>query len=61
MNLLRAALIALVAVSTSVVAAPPDKEAITDYADAMLSEHFPADGPGAAVLIARGEDIIYRA
>ncbi|MEO7934847.1 MAG: serine hydrolase domain-containing protein [Dokdonella sp.] len=60
MNLLRAALIALVAVSASVVAAPPDKEAITHYADTLLSEHFAADSPGAAVLIARGDEIIYR-
>ena len=60
MTLLRAAFIALVAVSSSVVAAPPDKAAITRYAEAMLSEHFPADGPGAAVLIARGDETIYR-
>ena len=60
MSILRAALILLVPVSASMAAAPPDREAITRYADAMLVEHFATDGPGAAVLIAKGDEVIYR-
>ncbi len=41
-------------------AAPLARESIAHYADAMLREHFPADGPGAVVLIARGDEVIYR-
>jgi len=60
MFLLRAALIVLVALSASVAAAPANRDAITRYADTMLAEHFATDEPGAVVLVAQGDEVIYR-
>ncbi|HET9031885.1 MAG TPA: serine hydrolase [Dokdonella sp.] len=60
MLLLRAALLLILPVSASVAAAAPDRQAIAHYADTMLATNFAADGPGAVVLIARGDEIVYR-
>jgi CubicO group peptidase (beta-lactamase class C family) len=38
----------------------PTKAEVAAYAEQLLAETYPADGPGAAVLIARGDEIIYR-
>lgn len=41
-------------------AAAPAKQAVTSYAQKLLADNFAADGPGAVVLVARGDDVLYR-
>ncbi len=41
-------------------AAPAGKEAMASYAEKLLADNFAKDGPGAAVLVARGDDVLYR-
>lgn len=38
----------------------PSKVELAKFADALLADTYPADGPGAAVLVARGDDVLYR-
>ncbi len=38
---------------------PPSNAELASYADRLLAESYPADGPGAAVLIARGDEVLY--
>jgi D-alanyl-D-alanine carboxypeptidase len=38
----------------------PSKAEVAAYADKLLADSYPADGPGAAVLVARGDELIYR-
>ena len=38
----------------------PNKTQLSAYAEQMLADAYPADGPGAAVLIARGDEVLYR-
>ncbi len=38
----------------------PDKAAVAAYAEKLLAETYPADGPGAALLVARGDEVLYR-
>jgi D-alanyl-D-alanine carboxypeptidase len=40
--------------------ATPDAAALAEYAQALLAKNYPADGPGAAVLVARGDEILFR-
>lgn len=46
------------AAPAAVPAAPSDK-AVRGIAEAVLAESYPADGPGAAVVVMRGGEIIY--
>lgn len=39
---------------------PPGKAELAKFADGLLAETYTADGPGAAVLIARGDEVLYR-
>ena len=38
----------------------PPKEEVARYAQAFLDEHYAADAPGVAVLVARGDEVLYR-
>jgi D-alanyl-D-alanine carboxypeptidase len=42
-------------------AAPPTKAEMSLYAGDLLAHNYPETGPGAAVLVARGETILFRA
>jgi D-alanyl-D-alanine carboxypeptidase len=47
--------------SSAVIAAKtPDAAAIKDYAEQLLEQNYQADGPGAVVLVARGDEVLYR-
>mgnify|MGYP000925309823 FL=1 len=54
----------LLALALNASAAPatklPDKVEVAAYAEKLLAETYPADGPGAAVLVARGDEVVYR-
>ena len=39
---------------------PPSKAEVSAYAEKLLADTYPTDGPGAAVLVARGDEVIYR-
>ncbi|MGH8041901.1 MAG: serine hydrolase [Rudaea sp.] len=41
-------------------AAAPDKQAVASYTEKLLADNFAKDGPGAAVLVTRGDDVLYR-
>ena len=38
----------------------PSKAEVAAHAEKLLADAYPADGPGAAVLVARGDEVIYR-
>lgn len=38
----------------------PDKAEVAHYAKQLLADTYPLDGPGAAVLVARGDKLLYR-
>ncbi|MCB1613711.1 MAG: serine hydrolase, partial [Xanthomonadales bacterium] len=38
----------------------PDVLALKDYADTLLEQSYLSDGPGAVVLVARGDEVLYR-
>lgn len=40
--------------------APPKAAEVSAYAAQLLAATYPADGPGAAVLVARGDEVLYR-
>lgn len=40
--------------------APPTAAQITTYAEQLLADTYPAKGAGAAVLVARGDEVLYR-
>lgn len=40
--------------------APPKAAEVNAYAEQLLAATYPADGPGAAVLVARGDEVLYR-
>lgn len=40
--------------------APPTAAQVTAYAEQLLAATYPAEGPGAAVLVARGDNVLYR-
>ncbi len=46
--------------SASAASTLPDKAAVAADAEKLLAETNPADGPGAALLVARGDEVIYR-
>jgi len=53
----------LLALALNASAAPatlPGKAEVAAYADQLLADTYPADGPGAAVLVARGDEVLYR-
>ena len=41
-------------------ATPPTPDEFAHYAESLLAETYPADGPGAAVLVMRGGEVLYR-
>ncbi|MCB1612192.1 MAG: serine hydrolase, partial [Xanthomonadales bacterium] len=47
-------------VSTAIAAKAPDAAALKVHADQLLEQNYQADGPGAAVLVARGDEVLYR-
>jgi D-alanyl-D-alanine carboxypeptidase len=56
--------LSLLAFAFNASAAPsakvPTKAEVAAYAEQLLAKTYPADGPGAAVLVARGDEILYR-
>jgi len=44
----------------AVAAAPPTPAAFAPEAEALLARNYPAEGPGAAVLVARGDTVLFR-
>ena len=50
----------LPAAARSVAAAPPSPADVTRYANELLERTYPANGPGAAVLVARGDQVLFR-
>lgn len=46
----------LLRITTLTLSAQP----LAEEYDVMMGEHFPADGPGAAVIVAKGDDILYK-
>ena len=53
-----ATFVAAVTTGAAAAAAPPAD--LRAKADAIVAAAYPADGPGAAVIITRGEETIYR-
>ncbi len=41
-------------------AQPASKAEVARYAQALMERAYPEDGPGAAVLVARGDEVLYR-
>lgn len=59
--LLFVALLASGALPVSLRAATPaSKSEVTRYAQQLLRDNYAADGPGAAVLVARGDEVLFR-
>lgn len=53
--------IAATLLPASLIAATPATQAdVSRYAEKLLADNYGADGPGAAVLIARGDEILFR-
>jgi D-alanyl-D-alanine carboxypeptidase len=46
--------------SYGVAAAPPTPAEYTNYVEALLANAYPADAPGVAVLVMRGDEVLYR-
>ncbi|GHA84144.1 serine hydrolase domain-containing protein [Cognatilysobacter bugurensis] len=60
-NFPRLTTLALVsALSTSTWAAEPAVEDFGAYAESLLGQAYPADGPGAAVLVVKGDKVLFR-
>ena len=38
----------------------PSKADVARYAERLLAENYPKDGPGAAVIVARGDEVLFR-
>ncbi len=49
----------LLGASSQALCKPPSKSELTEYVEHLMAEAYPADGPGAAVLVAKGEDVLY--
>lgn len=47
-------------VGSARAAAPPSPAEIARYAETLLAKVYPADGPGAAVLLAQGDRVLFR-
>lgn len=56
-----AALIAACLLSAPALAAPPTDAEIASYAKAVFARNCQADAPGMALLLARGDDVLFRA
>jgi len=54
------ALIGLLAWQAATAATPPTPDEFARYADTLLADAHRADGPGAAVLVMRGDEVLYR-
>ena len=52
--------LALTAASLPCAAAPPSAAEVARYAQQQLQDNYPADGPGAALLVARGDQVLFR-
>lgn len=48
------------AASAKPAAAPPSPAEVSRYAEALIAKAYPANGPGAAVLVARGDSVLFR-
>lgn len=55
-----ASLLLLFASATAAVAAPPSKADVARFAEQVLAGNNPGDAPGMAVLVARGDEVLYR-
>ncbi len=60
MRLLMSSLCLLLTMPLSASAAPPSRADVAGYAGRVLAENNPADAPGMAVLVARGDEVLYR-
>lgn len=54
-----ALVVALIA-PASTAATPPTSEDLARYAETLLAETYPTAGPGVAVLVMRGDEVVYR-
>lgn len=54
------ALALLLACAAADAATTPDAAAVSAYAERLLAQTYAADGPGAAVLVARGDELLFR-
>ncbi|NZA25472.1 beta-lactamase family protein [Luteimonas sp. SJ-92] len=55
------ALTGLLTLQAATAAAPPTPEEFSRYAEPLLAEAYRADLPGGAVLVMRGDEVLYRA
>lgn len=44
----------------ALAAAPPGAAEVARFAERQLQDNYPADGPGAALLVARGDQVLFR-
>lgn len=51
---------AALAIAATAQATPPSAAEVARYAESLLARTYPADGPGAAVLVKRGDEVLYR-
>ena len=61
MRLLLSSLCLLLAAPLPVLSAPPSRADVAAYAGRVLAANNPDDAPGMAVLVARGDEVLYRA
>ena len=54
------ALAGLLALQAASAATPPTPAEFARFAEPLLAEAYRADGPGAAVLVVRGDEVLYR-
>lgn len=52
-------LVLLLGASCEALGKPPSKAELKDYTERLMAEAYPADGPGAAVLVAMGDEVLY--
>ncbi|HYM86494.1 MAG TPA: serine hydrolase, partial [Pseudoxanthomonas sp.] len=60
MRLLKSSLFLLLSVPLCAFAAPPSRADVAAYAERLLAGNNPDDAPGMAVLVARGDEVLYR-
>ncbi len=60
MRSFRPSIIAMLIISLGVVSFQLHAQNISKKADALLSAYYPVDEPGAAVLVTRGDEVVYR-
>ncbi len=60
MRLMMSTLFLLLSVPSCAFAAPPSRADVAAYAERLLAGNNPDDAPGMAVLVARGDEVLYR-